>query len=1201
MKTIIRLSLVIMIVLSLVQIGSAADAVFNGSTGWQNTSMDNATIIQSTSNIELKLISPDFMSMWRSLKDENTTTARNAFSQGGVTIISDKNITLDGSTGYLNFSTNPVFGTGQTIISKINYNSNTDANAAIISRYTAWYMATDGLKDNWIYSDGTNSTVTATTQSFGIDYILGGRHNSTHNSIWVNGLESSSVPDTSPDVNNVGSNMYIGKYYDSGYFLGGRIYYVILYNRSLTDYEMLNAGNLVLFGNLTTWQDFGSGRQGSQVRFNFTNATGLYVEGRVSTDNFTISDVLISDNMTNATLIDIPSGKNQTQYVRAVIKGNITNTPEIIEITITDEVAGGIAPTITSWSNNKTNNQNLTSITVNVSESINFNATANNTPTYSWNMDGIDQSVSYDNLTTSWSTTGTRIVQVNASNEYGSDYKNWTVYVVHPNLLGNNYYVATWGNNLNDGMSIDTPKYNWSISWFNATNIKPGDIIYLIDGVWYNESISIPLSGNVTNIIKITSYNNTPILDGMNLRTSAITGSHRSYLMISNLTFMNYTNYAILLTGGSDDYNVTISNNIIRDGLRAIYIQEAGAAAGFSNVYIINNTIYNTTTIATNIQALYLKNSSISGNLIYNSTGAGIDVTYGGNLGGTLLVQDNTIHDLHDPTGTATETGIFGGVNKNTTILNNTIYTVERGIRFTQSSQDTFVTGNTIYDVSMYSLNYYAFSNITTNNNNISGTINCDSPTYLLFENNTINGGIYLSPDLTTTPKRRPEITIIRNNTFTGIVNALRSTWANETIIMNNIFIGTSIQPEPFSTGNSPNNNLTIINNVFYNVSDTPYSPSDSAITLGLSPINHTIIKNNIFMNIKGYAVDKNNVNIENSSVIVQYNMLFNTSGFYNLTDSYNINNTDALFVDDPNLDFHLKSQYNRWNTSTQTWVQDAVTSPAIGAGDPASDNSLSPWGGYIEIGAYGNTAEASDGNAIYSISGYVNDSTSTLLSTVSITYGIKSNTTDSNGYYYISNMSNGTYNFSYTKAGYITNYKEITIDGADATNQNVTLNLSASSITIPANSWGMFNNWSENTNFSSIASNESNDVTFTFYNVTSGEWDSYYPGYSWNTDYTIDKNYSVLGFFNAETTITATTVTPWNTSITEGWNMLYLMGTTNQTLTAICTNMVNCTDIYYYNSISNDYDNTGTDTIQPNQGFLAYVNQTGTWIRSTI
>ena len=216
-------------------------------------------------------------------------------------------------------------------------------------------------------------------------------------------------------------------------------------------------------------------------------------------------------------------------------------------------------------------------------------------------------------------------------------------------------------------------------------------------------------------------------------------------------------------------------------------------------------------------------------------------------------------------------------------------------------------------------------------------------------------------------------------------------------------------------------------------------------------------------------------------------------------------------------------------------------------------------------------------------------------------------------------NMSkNSTYqeNMSYTvtvsAAGYTTN-SSVTISQDSSwyrsnpnTYQNTTtIILTASeptsTITIPANSWGMFNNWSYITTFSGIATNESNDVAFTLYNVTSGEWDSYYPGYSWNSGHVIDKNNSILGFFNAQTTITVNTVTPWDTSITEGWNMLYLMGTTNRTMTEICTNMVNCTGIYYYNSTINDYVSTGTDTIQPNQGFLAYVNQTGTWIRSTL
>jgi len=186
-----------------------------------------------------------------------------------------------------------------------------------------------------------------------------------------------------------------------------------------------------------------------------------------------------------------------------------------------------------------------------------------------------------------------------------------------------------------------------------------------------------------------------------------------------------------------------------------------------------------------------------------------------------------------------------------------------------------------------------------------------------------------------------------------------------------------------------------------------------------------------------------------------------------------------------------------------------------------------------------------------YNISGFVNDILGFSIDAVSVVNGTNSTVTNATGYYIVPTMSNGTWNFSYSKASYITNYKEITITGADVVNQNVTLTF-ISSIVIPANSWGMFNNWSENTNFSSIAANESNDVTYTFYNVTSGEWDSYYIGYSWNADYTIDKNNSVLGFFNAETTITANTVTPWNTSITAGWNMLYLMGTSNRTIAEI-------------------------------------------------
>ena len=60
--------------------------------------------------------------------------------------------------------------------------------------------------------------------------------------------------------------------------------------------------------------------------------------------------------------------------------------------------------------------------------------------------------------------------------------------------------------------------------------------------------------------------------------------------------------------------------------------------------------------------------------------------------------------------------------------------------------------------------------------------------------------------------------------------------------------------------------------------------------------------------------------------------------------------------------DYHLQSQAGRWDSNGQTWVQDAVTSPCIDAGNPDSDFTaeLLPNGERINMGAYGGTPQAS-------------------------------------------------------------------------------------------------------------------------------------------------------------------------------------------------------------------------------------------------
>ncbi|MBN2581575.1 MAG: right-handed parallel beta-helix repeat-containing protein [Planctomycetes bacterium] len=71
---------------------------------------------------------------------------------------------------------------------------------------------------------------------------------------------------------------------------------------------------------------------------------------------------------------------------------------------------------------------------------------------------------------------------------------------------------------------------------------------------------------------------------------------------------------------------------------------------------------------------------------------------------------------------------------------------------------------------------------------------------------------------------------------------------------------------------------------------------------------------------------------------------------------------TDPLFADAKTLDFHLQSPFGRWDAVPGEWVNDAVTSPCIDAGDPNSPVVFEPFpnGNLVNMGAYGNSFEAS-------------------------------------------------------------------------------------------------------------------------------------------------------------------------------------------------------------------------------------------------
>lgn len=75
---------------------------------------------------------------------------------------------------------------------------------------------------------------------------------------------------------------------------------------------------------------------------------------------------------------------------------------------------------------------------------------------------------------------------------------------------------------------------------------------------------------------------------------------------------------------------------------------------------------------------------------------------------------------------------------------------------------------------------------------------------------------------------------------------------------------------------------------------------------------------------------------------------------------------SDPFFADPGGGDFHLQSVMGRYQPATGLWVRDARHSPAIDAGNPASPFSLEPTpnGSRVNMGAFGDTAQASKGRA---------------------------------------------------------------------------------------------------------------------------------------------------------------------------------------------------------------------------------------------
>ncbi len=264
--------------------------------------------------------------------------------------------------------------------------------------------------------------------------------------------------------------------------------------------------------------------------------------------------------------------------------------------------------------------------------------------------------------------------------------------------MGKSYYVATYGDNANPG-TLDTPKYNFSNTWFNSTNIKPGDTIYLIDGIWYNEKIVVPTSGNATHPITLTAYNGTPTLDGIDKTKNGIvvsdigSGFTKNYITIDGIKILNY--------------------------IVGILSREA------SHITISNNEVYNTT--SQGVFFVDVNNSVIKNNHIHDTgwNALGIQINYYTSY--NVSVINNTIHDSPGTSGAAGHNLIdlnnnhAGKVNyiRDINISNNHLYNAATASIFGHGEpyklERIAVNNNIIHDVGSTRVSYFFNSTVSNN------------------------------------------------------------------------------------------------------------------------------------------------------------------------------------------------------------------------------------------------------------------------------------------------------------------------------------------------------------------------------------------------------------------------------------------------------------------------------------------------------
>ena len=310
------------------------------------------------------------------------------------------------------------------------------------------------------------------------------------------------------------------------------------------------------------------------------------------------------------------------------------------------------------------------------------------------------------------------------------------------NFGQNNYYVATTGNNSNDG-SFTHP---WLTIQYGVNHLMPGDTLNIRAGTYF-ERVDIDVSGTENAYVTVRNYSGEEvILDASNFTdASAIIWTDNAYIRIVGLHLTNYfvNNSSGLAVQGRAHHIKILNNKIsninfssnpndpVNTNTNVVPLQILGDLFPDSvhSIEIRGNEVFNNRTgysenitFGGNVSGFIVEN-----NIVHNNTNIGIDVT--GNYGEcpvSLLdnarngtIKNNTVYECNSPYSTSA--GIYVDGGKNVVVENNVSY--KNGYGGEIGCEENGETKNVVFRNNLFYENYYAGMHIGGYDENTTGIV----------------------------------------------------------------------------------------------------------------------------------------------------------------------------------------------------------------------------------------------------------------------------------------------------------------------------------------------------------------------------------------------------------------------------------------------------------------------------------------------